>query len=64
MTDPETIAVDLDHLNRPTEVAWLGVLGFPLLSQAVVTIDFAMAWCLRALTENEETGSHSKSLAT
>lgn len=38
--DPEAIAVDLEHLSRQTGVELLGVLGFPLLSQAAITIDY------------------------
>jgi hypothetical protein len=38
-SDPEAVAVDLDHLSRETGVELLGV-GFPLLSQAAVTIDY------------------------
>lgn len=38
--DPEAIAVDLEHLSRQTGVELLGVLGFPLLSQSALTIDY------------------------
>jgi hypothetical protein len=38
--DPDAIAVDLDHLSRQTGVELLGVLGFPLLSQSALTIDY------------------------
>ncbi|MEI9812908.1 MAG: hypothetical protein WDO18_09665 [Acidobacteriota bacterium] len=38
--DPDAIAVDLDHLSRQAGVELLGVLGFPLLSQAAITIDY------------------------
>lgn len=38
--DPGAIAVDLEHISRQAGVELLGVLGYPLLAQAVLTIDY------------------------
>lgn len=38
--DPGAIAVDLEHLSRQVGVELLGVLGYPLLSQSILTINY------------------------